>query len=128
MIGHVAHCELNEQATAFALHALEPEQEIAVLAHLPGCPSCRRVMSDTEVVARGLAESVEQVDPPSRLRLAILAHVAPRSGGLPGRAWTAEVAPRGAAAPTRRPVTWGASRNGSPSSRTSQSARSVAVL
>jgi hypothetical protein len=73
MIGHRTACALNEQATAFVLYALEPEQELAVRAHLPGCGSCQEVVRATEAVAQELAGSVEQVDPPPWLRTDVLA-------------------------------------------------------
>jgi anti-sigma-K factor RskA len=73
MIGRTPPCALNEQAAAFVLYALEPDQELAVRAHLPGCRSCREAVWTTELVARELAGSVRQVEPPARLRAGILA-------------------------------------------------------
>jgi hypothetical protein len=73
MTGLRRGCALNEQASAFVLYALEPDQEIAVRAHLPRCASCREAVLVTELVARELAGSVEQVQPPARLRTAVLA-------------------------------------------------------
>lgn len=73
MIGRTSPCRLNEQAAAFVLYALEPDQELAVRAHLPGCRSCREAVRTTELVARELAGSVQQVEPPARLRAGILA-------------------------------------------------------
>jgi hypothetical protein len=75
-------CALNEQASAFALYALEPDQELAVRAHLPRCASCQEAARGAELVARELAGSVEQVEPPARLRAAVLAGA--RSGTEPG--------------------------------------------
>ena len=74
-------CALNEQASAFALYALEPDQELAVRAHLPRCASCQEAAWGAELVARELAGSVEQVEPPARLRAAVLAGA--RSGTEP---------------------------------------------
>jgi hypothetical protein len=82
MIGRTPACELNEQAAALVLYALEPDQEIAVRAHLPGCRSCREAAWSTELVARELAGSVQQVEPPARLRAGILA----RADGRPTEA------------------------------------------
>ena len=50
-------CPRNEQAIGWALHSLEPDEEIAVLSHLPVCPSCRRAADDAGAVreAAGMA-------------------------------------------------------------------------
>jgi anti-sigma-K factor RskA len=82
MTDHHPGCALNEQASAFALYALEPDQELAVRAHLPRCASCQEAAWGAELVARVLAGSVEQVEPPARLRAAVLAGA--RSGIEPG--------------------------------------------
>ena len=69
-------CPMNEQAVGWALHALEPDDELAMDAHLPDCRSCREMVRDTELVMGGLAGTVEQTDPPRRLRDDILAQAA----------------------------------------------------
>jgi hypothetical protein len=69
-------CRLNEQAIGWALHALEPDEEMAVLLHLAQCPSCRAAARDIEEVLAGLGASVEQVDPPPSLREGLLARAA----------------------------------------------------
>lgn len=69
-------CPLNEQAVGWALHALEPDEEMAVLLHVPGCASCQAVARDAEGVLAHLGASVEQVDPPSSLRRSLMASVA----------------------------------------------------
>jgi Anti-sigma-K factor rskA len=69
-------CPMNDQAVAWALHALEPDEELAMRTHLPGCRSCRDVVQETELVMGELAASVELVDPPARLRDSILAAAA----------------------------------------------------
>ena len=60
--------ELYEQlAVGHALAALEPEDEVAFLAHLPGCAACERALAEhTETLAH-LAYGVEDVDPPASL-------------------------------------------------------------
>jgi Anti-sigma-K factor rskA len=83
MNGRPPACVLNEQAAAFVLYALEPEQELAVRAHLPGCLSCREAAQATELVAGELAGSVEQVEPPARLRADILARATSPPGWHP---------------------------------------------
>src|SRR5436190_5891409 len=68
-------CPLNEQAVGWALHALEPDEEMAVLLHVPHCSSCQAVAQDAEGVLWHLGTSVEQVDPPPSLRSSIMAAV-----------------------------------------------------
>jgi anti-sigma-K factor RskA len=65
-------CTRTEQAVSWALHALEPDEEIAVERHVPTCADCLAAVRDTEAVMTQLATAVEQVDPPTRLRAAIL--------------------------------------------------------
>jgi Anti-sigma-K factor rskA len=69
-------CPLNEQAVGWALHALEPDEEMAVLLHVPHCPSCQAVAQDAESVLSRLGAAVEQVDPPPSLRNSLMAAVA----------------------------------------------------
>ena len=69
-------CPLNEQAVGWALHALEPDEEMAVLLHVPHCPSCQAVARDAESVMSHLGVAVEQVDPPPSLRNSLMAAVA----------------------------------------------------
>ncbi|TQM36671.1 putative zinc finger protein [Pseudonocardia cypriaca] len=78
-------CRRSEDAVAFALHALEPDEEAALREHLAGCASCRATVADTELTAAALAAAVEQVDPPARLRGNILAQAArtPQTGRDP---------------------------------------------
>ena len=64
---------MNDQAVGWALSALEPDEEQAMRAHLPGCRFCRDMVRETEFVMGELATSVEPVDPPRRLRDNILA-------------------------------------------------------
>ncbi|GAA1297783.1 anti-sigma factor domain-containing protein [Pseudonocardia xinjiangensis] len=69
-------CAMNEHAVGWALHALEPDDELAMEAHLPTCESCREMVRDTELIMGGLADTAEQTDPPPRLRDNILAQAA----------------------------------------------------
>jgi anti-sigma-K factor RskA len=73
---HARSCPLQEQTLAWALHAVEPEEEVEVLAHLPGCPACRETVRETEEVAALLGGALEQTDPPRALRGRILAAAA----------------------------------------------------
>jgi len=65
-------CARTEQAVGWALHALEPDEEIAVEHHVRTCTDCIAAVRDTQAVMTQLATAVEQVDPPIRLRAAIL--------------------------------------------------------
>lgn len=68
-----SRCLLTEQAVGWALHALEPDEEMALLLHIPQCAECRAAVHDTEVVLARFGAAVEQVIPPPRLRSSILA-------------------------------------------------------
>ena len=74
-------CPLGEEAVAFAMHALEPADEAAMRAHIERCHSCSETVRETELVGAALARSVEQVDPPPRLRAGILAAAAQTGRG-----------------------------------------------
>ncbi|MHA6631071.1 anti-sigma factor [Pseudonocardia sichuanensis] len=77
MNGHAERpCPREEEAVAWALHALEPDEELAFRQHLPGCPSCRAAVRDAEEVLTGLGASVDQVAPPPALRDTLLARAA----------------------------------------------------
>jgi len=65
-------CTGTEQAVSWALHALEPDEEIAVERHVPTCADCLAAVRDTEAVMTQLASAVEHVEPPARLRATIL--------------------------------------------------------
>lgn len=77
---------MSAQAVAFALHALEPDEDITVQNHLPQCRSCQETARETELVLGGFGASVEQVDPPPRLRENVLARIkeTPQLPPLPG--------------------------------------------
>lgn len=63
---------MSEQTVGWALHSLEPDEEIAALEHLDTCAECRTLAADVAAVTSGLAESVEQREPPARLRASIV--------------------------------------------------------
>jgi hypothetical protein len=63
---------MAEQSVGWVLHALEPDEEIEVIGHLPTCPICRTVVRETEESLFGLGAAAEQVDPPAGLRDRIL--------------------------------------------------------
>lgn len=66
-------CHQRELAVGWAVHSLEPEEETAFARHLPRCPECTEQVRATERVGEMLARAVPQVDPPDRLREAVLA-------------------------------------------------------
>lgn len=66
------HCANLEMATGWALHALEPADEAAFARHLPTCAECAAEVQATEDLAVWFAADVEQVEPPARLRDAVL--------------------------------------------------------
>ncbi len=67
---------MTQQAVGWALHALEPDEEMAVLLHLPQCPTCQAAAIEAEQVLAGLGASVPLIDPPAGLRDRLLADVA----------------------------------------------------
>ncbi|MEQ3550222.1 anti-sigma factor [Pseudonocardia nematodicida] len=73
---------MAEQTVGWALHALEPDEELEVVEHLPGCPECRRAASDVAEVGAALASALPQQEPPARLRESIvdLARRTPQEG------------------------------------------------
>lgn len=70
---HRQECSSRDLAVGWALHALEPEEEARFAEHLPRCVDCTDRVTATEDMAAVLAVGVEQVDPPARLREAVLA-------------------------------------------------------
>ncbi|WP_157767571.1 anti-sigma factor [Actinosynnema pretiosum] len=75
MTGESGRCSGEELAAGWALRALGPDEEVAFLAHLPGCARCARVVRETEEVAAAIGGALEQHDPPPRLRARLLAAV-----------------------------------------------------
>ncbi|MDN5914207.1 MAG: anti-sigma factor [Pseudonocardia sp.] len=63
---------MTEQIVGWALHSLEPEEEMAAVEHLGSCADCRQTAADVAEVATDLGASVEQCDPPKRLRASIV--------------------------------------------------------
>ena len=74
--GEMENCPVVQQAVGWALHALEPDEEIVVAAHIPGCPICQAAVRDTEEVVAGLGAVSEPVEPPPSLRTSLMAAVA----------------------------------------------------
>jgi hypothetical protein len=66
-------CPHRELAVGWALHALEPAEESLVLAHLPSCPECTRVVAETEQVGAMLGLSIPEEMPSPELEQRVLA-------------------------------------------------------
>lgn len=66
-------CEHSELAVGWALHALEPAEEILVAAHLPDCAECTRTVAETEMVGATLGLSVPEQAPSAALEQRVLA-------------------------------------------------------
>jgi hypothetical protein len=61
------HALFDELAVGWALHALEPEEEALVAAHLPGCRRCLGTVAETGEVLAALAGGLPTADPPGHL-------------------------------------------------------------
>lgn len=86
---------MTEQTVGWALHALEPDEELAAIEHLGSCPECRGTASQVAELTTGLAGAVEQVDPPPGLRASIVDEAArtPQEPSRTARAEPARVEP-----------------------------------
>ena len=65
----------RDDLVAFALGALEPEEERAVQAHAPTCARCTRELEALVPAVATLGESVDQLEAPPQLRERVLAEV-----------------------------------------------------
>jgi anti-sigma-K factor RskA len=65
-------CDQEELAVGWAMHALEPDEEARLRAHLPECAMCRLTVRNTEEVTATIGESVDQHDPPARLKARLM--------------------------------------------------------
>ena len=90
-------CPSRDDLVAYALGALEPDEERAVEAHAPGCERCTRELEALAPAVAVLGESVEQLEPPARAARAA-AGDGPR-GGRRARSAAAATLPR----PARHP-------------------------
>ncbi|MBY8853026.1 hypothetical protein K7G98_34275, partial [Saccharothrix sp. MB29] len=57
------------------MHALEPDEEARLRAHLPECAHCGETVRSAEEVTAALGSSVRQYDPPDRLRARLMAAI-----------------------------------------------------
>ena len=62
---------------AYALDALEPEEEQTVLDHLEECLQCSAVVSDYLRAAAALAFTVQAVEPPEQVRIRLMESIEP---------------------------------------------------
>ena len=92
----VESCPHDELAVGWALHSLEPAEESLIAAHLPECPICARVASETEEIGAMLGLSVPELIPSAELEQRILS--------VTGTRWTEPVVPLVAPAPPERPI------------------------
>ena len=58
---------------AFALDALEADEELAVLEHVEGCAECASIIDDHLLTATALAFTAPFHEPPERVRVSLLA-------------------------------------------------------
>lgn len=84
-------CPQEELAVGFAMHALEPDDDARMRAHVPECARCQQAVRSTQEVAAALGGAVRQYEPPARLRTRLMAaiedtpqlHVAPMAEPVP---------------------------------------------
>ncbi|MBP2337455.1 hypothetical protein JOF41_003633 [Saccharothrix coeruleofusca] len=69
-------CPQEELAVGWALHALEPDEQARLAAHLPGCAHCAQVVRSTQEATAVLAGALPQHEPPPRLKTRLMAAVA----------------------------------------------------
>lgn len=66
-------CSRSQLATGWALHALEPAEDLLVTAHLLDCSECARTVAQTELVGAVLGLSVPEAIPSAELEQRVLA-------------------------------------------------------
>ena len=71
----MTHEQASELLAAFALHALDRDEEQAVAAHVQSCAQCQRELASLQGVMGHLGSAVKQVSPPPGLREAVLAGI-----------------------------------------------------
>lgn len=84
------HDEMAELAAAYALRALDPEDERRFEAHLAGCPECQASVREMHGVVSLLPHVVEPVEPPPSVKQALFERIRAE-----------QQSPPAAAAPTR---------------------------
>ncbi|MCW2549818.1 MAG: uncharacterized protein JWN96_4278 [Mycobacterium sp.] len=76
------HEDFEGLAAGYALHALEPEDEQRLAAHLLTCQDCARLVADAATVGAVLADLVPEAAPSAGLRDRILAAAAAEPRGV----------------------------------------------
>lgn len=71
------HIEIVEILPAFALDCLEPDEKRQVSEHLAACPDCQAELRAYLDTAASLALAVPELQPPARVKRAILARIQP---------------------------------------------------
>lgn len=87
---------------AFALDALEPEEELAVEVHLEGCGTCATLVDDSRRVVAAMADSVPAFSPSPELRRRLLDSVGSSGSEQP----SLSVSPRVQVSRQRPPRSW----------------------
>lgn len=77
-----AHDELQQNAAAYALGALEPAEHAAFEAHLASCAECVLEVRQLRLAVSALPHAVPQVSPPASMRARILDHAVRGPGSL----------------------------------------------
>jgi hypothetical protein len=79
------HDKYAELAVGHTLNALEPEDEVSFLAHLPGCADCARAVTEHRETLGHLSYAVASEEPPASLLDGIRAGVqaSGRAGAFP---------------------------------------------
>ena len=100
------HRIFDELAVGWALHALEPEDETAFLAHLSGCRRCAQTVADTEELMASMAADLPRAEPSAQLRDRLRAAVADTEqiSPEPDEEPTAAARPAATGFPGYRPV------------------------
>ena len=98
------HGPYDELAVGWALHALEPADESAFLAHLAGCERCTATVAETREVMSAMAADLPRSEPSEGLRHRIRAAVEQTEQlPAPGPGTAAPAVPRPDVAPEQRP-------------------------
>ena len=82
--------QIEPLLAAYALNALEPDENRQVQAHLESCDLCRQAVSDYQAISDELIFAQPAVQPPARIRAKLLAQTAPKPQrrGMLGRSRT----------------------------------------
>jgi hypothetical protein len=89
------HRDYRDDVGAFLLGALTGDERLDFESHRSGCAECRDEVERLRHAAEALPRSVEQLEPPPSLRVALLAEVREADDRLPGMLQRLLSAPRG---------------------------------